>query len=72
MVRLGQCRTHPMRGRGLTDRAYRPIRGDPFSRGMGQHGRQIDRASGLVDGGHLHGSDLMLAQGLAYNVETAR
>jgi len=67
---IGQRCAFPMWG--LADRADRPIRGNPFSRGVGQDGRQIDRASGLVDGGRLHGSDLMLPQGLAHDVEPAR
>ena len=61
-----------MRGRGLADGADRPVRGNPFPGRMRQHGRQIDDARGLIDRGGLHRRDLMLAQGLAHDVEAAR
>ena len=67
---IGERRTPPMRG--LADGADWPVGGNPFSGSMGQDGRQIDRAGGLVDGGRLHGSDLVLSQGLAHDVEPAR
>jgi len=60
-----QRRSHPMRGRGVGDGADRPIRGDPLTGGVSQHGRQIDRARGLVDRRNLHRGDLM-PQGLAH------
>ena len=69
---VGQRRAHPVRGGCLGDGADRPVRGDPFPRGMRQHGGQVDDARALVDRGGLHGGDLMLAQGLAHDVETAR
>jgi hypothetical protein len=34
-------------------------------------GHDIDNSGGVVDRGRLHGGDLMLAQGLAHNVEPA-
>ena len=43
-----------------------------FPRSMRQHGRQIDDACAVVDRRGLHGGDLMLAQGLAHDVEPAR
>ena len=46
--------------------------GNPFARGMRQHGRQIDRAGGLVDRRGLYGGDFMLTQGFAHDVEPAR
>ena len=46
-----------MRGRGLADEADRPVRGDPFPRGVRQHRREIYHASRLVDGGRLHRGD---------------
>src|SRR5260370_25110968 len=39
---------------------------------MGEHSRQSDEASLLVDGGGLHGRDLVLAQSFADEVEPAR
>jgi hypothetical protein len=45
---------------------------DPLPRRMRQNGSQIDQAGGLVDGRCLHGRNLVLAQGLSHNVETAR
>ena len=39
---------------------------------MRQDRREIDDAGGLVDRGGLHGRDLMLAEGLAYDLETTR
>ena len=39
---------------------------------MGQKRRQIDEARGLIHRRRLDGGDLMLAQRLADNVETAR
>ena len=39
---------------------------------MGQHRGETDEAGGLVDRGGLDGRDLMLAQGLAHDVEPAR
>ena len=68
---ISQRRSHAMRGGGLGDGADRPVRGDPFPGGMGQHGGQIDDAGGLIDGGSLYRRDLMLAQGLAHDLETA-
>jgi hypothetical protein len=53
----------------FSKRANRPIRRDPFAGGVGQCCRDIDDAGCMVDGGCLHGGDLMLAQGLADNVE---
>jgi hypothetical protein len=41
--------------------ADRPVRGDPFAGGVGQHGGEIDDAGGLVDRRGLCGGDLMLA-----------
>ena len=40
---IGQGRAHPMRRRGLADRADWPIRGNPFPRSMRQYGREIRR-----------------------------
>ena len=60
-----------MRGCGLADRADRPIRGDPFARGVSQHRRQIDDAGGLIERGGLDGRDLMLAERLAHDIEPA-
>ena len=39
---------------------------------MRQHGGQIDHTADLIDGGGLDGSDFVLAQRLAHDVETAR
>jgi len=50
-----------MGGRRFTDGADRPIRRDPFSRGMRQNRTEPDDAGGCVNGGGLHGRDLMLA-----------
>ena len=51
-----------MRRRSIADGADRPVGRDPLPGSMRQHGGQIDRAGGLVDGGGLHGGDLMLAK----------
>ena len=40
--------------------------------GVGEDGRQIDRASGLVDGGRLNGGDPTSPQGLGMDVQPAR
>src|SRR6266567_8160453 len=68
---VGQGCPHAVRGRHVADRAYRPIRGDPFARGVGEYGSQRDRAGRLVDRRGLQDGDLVLAQGLAHDVEAA-
>ena len=50
-----------MWGRCLADGADRPVRGDPFTRGMRQNRAEPDDAGSCVNGGGLHGRDLMLA-----------
>ena len=66
-----QCRAHTVWGRGLADRANRPVRGDPLARRMRQNRGEVDDAAGLVDRGCLHNGDLMLAEDLADAVEPA-
>ena len=44
---IGQGRAHPLGIGGLGDRADRPVRGDPFARGMREHRGQIDHAASL-------------------------
>ena len=39
---------------------------------MRKRGGQIDHAGGLVDGGRLHGRNLMLPERLAHDVEATR
>jgi hypothetical protein len=39
---------------------------------MRQHGRQIDDTGGLIDRRGLYGCNLMLAQGLADDIESTR
>ena len=39
---------------------------------MRQHGREIDDAGGLIDRRGLYCGDLMLAQGLAHDIEPTR
>ena len=59
-----------MRPFGLGNRANRPVRGDPFARGMREHGRQIHDTGRLINRGRLHRGDLMLTEGLAYDLKT--
>src|SRR5262249_12952216 len=68
---IGEGCTHAMGCRGFADRTDRPIRCYPFSRGMGEDRAEPDNPTRLVNRGGLHGRDLMLAQGLAHNVEPA-
>src|SRR5271169_3959388 len=42
---IGERCSHPVRRRGFTDGADWPVRCNPFSRGMRQHGCEIDDAS---------------------------
>ena len=70
-ARIGEGGPKAMRGGGLADRAHRPVRGDPFARGMGEHGRQADQAA-RVDLGRLNGRDLVPSKALADDVEAAR
>ena len=69
---IGQGGAHALGTGHLGDGADRPIRGNPFARGMGEHGGQIDDAGGLVDRGGLDRGDLMLTERLAHDVEAAR
>jgi hypothetical protein len=62
---------HPMRCGRFADRADRPISGNPFSQGMYQNRGGPDNAGGLINRGGLHGCDLMLAQSIAHNIQTA-
>ena len=52
--------THPLWRRRFADRAYRPVRRDPFAGGMGQKRRQPDLTAFVVDGGGLDRGDLVL------------
>src|SRR5438046_4247901 len=61
-----------MRCRSFADRADWPVGSDPFTRSVCQHRGQIHRSSGLVDRGRLYSGDLVLAQGLAHDLEPAR
>ena len=46
-----------------------PVRGDPLTGGMGEHGGQTDDAGRLIDRRGLHRCDLMLAERLAHDIE---
>src|SRR5262249_40348186 len=61
-----------MGSRGVADRADRPIRGNPFSRGMRKNRTESDDTDRFVNRSGLHGRDLVLAQGLAHDIKTAR
>jgi hypothetical protein len=61
-----------MRRVRLDHRAHRPVRGNPFPRGVSQKRGQIDKACGLIDRRGLDRGDLVLAERLAHNIETAR
>ena len=61
-----------MWGGGVGNRADRPVRRDPFSRRVRKNGGQIDQPRCLIDGSRLHRGDLMLAQGLADDIEATR
>jgi hypothetical protein len=69
--RIGQRRSHPVRGCSFIGCADRPVRGDPLPRSMRKQGGQPDLAGALVDGRGLDGGDLMLAQALADNIKAA-
>ena len=69
---IGQGGAHALRACHLGDRTDRPVRGNPFARGVRKHGGQIDDACGLVDRGGLDRGDLVLPQRLAHDVEAAR
>ena len=58
-----------MRGAGFADRANRPVGGDPFARGMGEQGGELDLPARLVDRGGLDRGDLMLAEDLADDIK---
>src|SRR6266851_3258413 len=62
-ARVGQRGPHSVRGRGVGEPADRPIRRDPFSRGVGEHRGQADGAARGVDGSRLNRGDLLLAKG---------
>src|SRR6516165_7245027 len=61
-----------MRSRGVADRADRPIRGNPFSRGMRKNRTESDDTDRFINRSGLYGRDLVLAQGLAHDIKTAR
>ena len=69
---IGERRAHALRRAGVADRANRPIRRQPFTGSVGEHGRQSYQASVLIDLGRLHSRDLMPAQALAHDFKTAR
>ena len=58
---IGQRRAHSVWRRCLGNRTNRPVRGDPFSRRMRKHSREIDDPHRLIDCCSLYGRDLMLA-----------
>ena len=69
---VGQGRAHAL---GIGSFGYgtdRPIRCDPFAGGVRKRGGQIDHSGRMVDGGRLHGRNLMLAERLAHDVEATR
>jgi hypothetical protein len=66
---VGEGRSHPMRRIGIPDGAYRPLRGHPFAGGMDQQGGEKDLVR--LTSGCLNDGDLVLAQGLADDVEAA-
>src|SRR3954471_10288315 len=66
---VGQRRAHALGIGSFGDGTDRPIRCDPFAGGVRKRGGQIDHPGGLVDGGGLHGRNLMLPQRLAHDVE---
>src|SRR5207253_3354179 len=68
-ARIGERRPHPMGGRRIGKRAHRPVGGEPFARRVGKNRREPDEPRLLVDFGRLHGSDLVPAQSLTYDVE---
>jgi len=59
--RICQRRPHLVRGCHFGHGAYRPVRRDPFSRGMGEHCGELDQPRLLIDGGGLHRRNFMLA-----------
>jgi hypothetical protein len=70
-ARVGQRRAHALGICGFGNSTYRPVRGDPFARGMSEHGGQIDQACLSIDRGGLNRCDLVLAKRLAHDVKTA-
>src|SRR5689334_4962266 len=68
---IGEGRTHAMWRRGIADGADWPVRGNPFSRGMGQDCAKSNDAGSFINRGGLHRRDLMLAQRLPHDVESA-
>ncbi len=69
---VGQGSAHALGTGHLCNGTDRPIRGDPFARGVGEHRRQVENAGRLVDGGGLHRRDLMLTERFSHDVEAAR
>jgi len=61
-----------MRRRGFADRANRPVGGDPSAGRVRQNSRKFDHLARVVDRGGLHRGDLMLAKGLAHNLQSTR
>ena len=66
---VGQRGAHALGIGSFGDGTNRPIRCDPFAGGVRKRGGQIDHPGGLVDGGGLHGGNLMLPERLAHDVE---
>ena len=71
-ARVGQGRSHAARRRRFCDRAYWPLRGDPFAGSVGQHGGQSHQARFAINRGGLDSRDLVSAQTLANEIEAAR
>jgi hypothetical protein len=69
---ISKRRAHPAWRCHFGKRAYRPVRGNPFPRRVGEHRGQRDRLRGLIDRGRLHGGDLMMTLRLAHDVEATR
>src|SRR6516225_9798302 len=58
---IAQRRAHAVRGGRVSDGANRPVRSNPFSRGVRQNRAEPDDAGGRVDRGGLYRGDLILA-----------
>jgi hypothetical protein len=58
-----------VRRRRLTDRADRPVGRYPFAGGVDEGGSKPDQPAIPIDGGRLHGCDLVLAEAFADQIE---
>ena len=68
---IGERGAHAVRMGNVRNRTDRPLRGNPFAGSMSEHGGQLDHSRGLIHARRLNDRNLLLAERLANDFESA-